>query len=104
VNQPSPLPLVNESSCGSGSSSVPVFNCIVILRSDPNTGKIQGRSANLPDITAEDTTERQVLMKITRRFKTIVQEHTGSNTPVPWREPPERAAAGEVERFIPVHL
>jgi hypothetical protein len=45
-----------------------------------------------------------VLMKITRRFKTIVQEHTGSNTPIPWREPPERAAAGEVERFIPVHL
>lgn len=104
MNQPTPLPLVTESSCGSGSGAVPVFSCNIILRHDPVTGRYLARSANLPGITAEESSERQALMLITRRFKALIQDLLTRQQPIPWLDPPERAGVGEVERFIPVHL
>ena len=104
MTQPTPLPLATVSSCGSAPGSVPVFNCVIILRTDRDTGRVFGRVANLPDISADGFTERDVLLVLTRRFKATVQEHLDSEQVVPWIEPPVRPGPGETERFVPVHL
>lgn len=100
----SSLPLVTESSCGSTPDAVPVFNCIVIVGVEPETGRIAGRSANLPDIMVTGTSEREVLMAITRRFKAVIQQHLSENEAIPWKNPPDAPGPNESERFIPVHL
>lgn len=102
MKQPISLPVVTDSGCGSGSA--PVFNCIAILRTDPATGKIEGRAANLPGIQASGNSERDVLIAITRQFKWTITKCTSAEQAVPWIDPPERAGQGEVERFIPIHL
>ena len=99
-----PLPVVTDSSCGTGPGTVPVFNCVVILRRDESTGRISGRVANLDGIAAEGHSERDVLLSITKQFKAAVRELTADGKPIPWLDPPQRAAAGEFERFVPVHL
>jgi hypothetical protein len=104
LSQPNPLPLVSESSCGSGAGSVPVFNCIVILRRDSETGRLTARTANLAGICAEGDSERPILMSIARRFRETIQKHLSEQTTIPWIDPPERAVSGEFERFIPIHL
>ncbi len=105
MNQSDSLPLVTESSCGTPTTGpVPVFNCIVILRTCPDTRRIAGRVASLPSITAEGNTERDVLLAITRKFKALMKESLEGNQPVAWLDPPQKASAGEVERFVPVHL
>ena len=96
------LPILPESSCG-GSSSVPVFNCIVILRRDPG-GRLHGRVANLPNIEAEGTVERDVLFSITRQFRSAIDSWIKSEQAIPWLEPTAKAGPGEFERFIPIHL
>lgn len=98
-----PLPLISESSCGTGPGSVPVFNCIVILTPIEN-GRLRGRVANLPGITAEGAAERDLLKLITQRFKTAVKESLSNGPALQWIEPPEVPAKGESQRFIPVHL
>jgi hypothetical protein len=102
MKQPPSLPVVTDSSCGSGSA--PVFNCIAILKTDPETRKIHGRSANLPNISATGNSERDVLIAITRQFKWAITKANAEQHQILWIDPPERAAEGEVERFIPVHL
>lgn len=104
MDRSSPLPLVTESGCSATPGSVPVFNCSVILRTDSATGRISGRVASLPSITADGATERDVLLQITRRFKAFIQQQLAAGTSIPWTDPPQRAAAGESERFVPVHL
>lgn len=100
----SSLPLVTESSCGSTPGTVLVFNCIVIVGVEQETGRITGRSANLPDIMVTGTSEREVLLAITRRFKAVIQQHLSENKSIPWKNPPESPGQNESERFIPVHL
>lgn len=99
---PEPLRIVEDSACGTG-ESVPVFNCVVILRRD-ETGRIHARVASLANIVVEGTVERDVLLAITRKFKSRIQECLRDNISIPWTDPPEQATVGEIERFIPVHL
>ncbi len=98
-----PLPLLSESSCGTGAGAVPVFNCIIILTPLEN-GRLRGRVANLPGITAEGTAERELLMSLTRQFKTAVKESVASGNGLKWIDPPEVPVKGESQRFIPIHL
>lgn len=98
------LPQLSDSNCGTGPGSVPVFNCVVILTLVPGGTKIRGRVANLQGIQGEGNTERDVLLLLTKRFKTTMLEYNRSQQLIPWIDPPESPADGEQQRFIPVHL
>lgn len=99
----SPLNQLPESSCGT-SGSVPVFNCIVILRKDPETGRVSGRVANLHGLEAEASGERELLFLLTRRFRESVQAAVREGHAISWKTPADQPASGELQRFIPVHL
>jgi hypothetical protein len=94
------LPLISVNDC----SPVPVFNCLVILGKPDENGRRRGRVANLQGITAEGTSERDVMAALMKSFKACLQKYTEASEDIPWIDPPESPAAGEVERFIPVHL
>lgn len=96
----SDLPLISESDC----SPVPVFNCIVILGVRNDQGKMTARVANLKGLEVVGHSERDVLTALTRKFKSLVQQHTEQQTTIPWVDPPEQPRDGEARRFIPVHL
>ena len=100
MNDPNPLPLISSADC----SPVPVFSCHVILSKPDENGRIQGRTANLPGISAAGSSERDVLTAVMKKFKAAVQEMSESGKNITFRDPPEQPADGEVERFIPVHL
>lgn len=102
MNQSQPLRIVEESTCGS-SPSVPVYNCVVILR-PMEAGRVKARVANLPDIEIEGRVERDVLFAVVRKFKSSLQHYLSSEQPIPWIDPVPAAGPGEVSRFIPVHL
>ena len=94
------LPLISDSDC----SPVPVFNCCIILSKDPSATKVLGRVANLSGLSSIGSTERDVLMQLTKQFKQTVQTLTERGQSIPWIDPPEQPAAGESQRFVPVHL
>lgn len=98
-----PLPLLPKSSCATGPESVPVFNCVIILTPLEN-GRLRGRVANLPGITAEGNSERELLLLLTRRFKSLVANSLATGEGLMWIDPPETPTKGEIQRFIPVHL
>lgn len=98
------LPQLTDSTCGSGLTSVPVFNCVVILTPVPGGTRLIGRIANLAGISAEGNTERDVLIQLTKRFKATIQEYSLRQQPIPWVDPPENPGPGEMQRFIPIHL
>lgn len=98
------LPQATESTCGTGGASVPVFNCVVILNRDAVTSRLSARVANLAGFNAEGNAERELLMLLTKRFKTFAQDCVQNNRPIPWIDPPESPQSGELQRFIPVHL
>jgi hypothetical protein len=77
---------------------------MVILRQDPETGRLLARVANLAGITAEGTSERDVLIAVTKKFRTAIQESLQSQQTVAWLDPPESPGSGEQQRFIPIHL
>ncbi|MEZ6125546.1 MAG: hypothetical protein R3C49_20555 [Planctomycetaceae bacterium] len=99
MSESQPLPLISQADC----QPVPVFNCHVLLRKDA-AGRLTGRVSNLPSITAEGISERDVLKAITRQFKAVVQQSVNDGQPVPFQSPADVPQADEVERFIPVHL
>jgi hypothetical protein len=100
MNDSNSLPLISENDC----SPVPVFNCLVILTTPDENGRRRGRVANLQGISAEGTSERDILASLMKSFKASVQKYSQSEQQIPWIDPPESPAPGEVERFIPVHL
>ena len=100
MSESEPLPQVSQSDC----SPVPVFNCQIILRREEADQQILGRVANLRGITAKGTTERDVLMQITKVFKAQVLALTEEKMPIPWVQPPEQPGPDEFERFVPIHL
>jgi len=100
----SPLNQLGDSSCGSTPGSVPVFNCIVILRHDLLAGRVAGRVANLEGISGEASGERELLFLLTRRFRDTVRHAAQNSHPIPWKIPADSPAAGEQLRFIPIHL
>ena len=84
---------------------VPVFDCHVLLTKPAEPGGMwQARCANAAEVTADGPTERDVLQKIVSRFKFFVHEHQLRKEPIPWTTPPLTASAGELERWIAVHL
>ncbi|MBL8812835.1 MAG: hypothetical protein JNM43_21900 [Planctomycetaceae bacterium] len=100
----SPLNQIQVSACNSTPGTVPVFNCLVILRTSDDGRKLHGRVANLAGMTAESWSERELLMQLTRRFKDHLQTSLKNEQPVAWIDPPEEPQAGEQLRYIPVHL
>lgn len=100
MSDDSSLPLISTDEA----ASVPVFNCHVILSPATDDGKIVGRAANLPEISASGPTERDVLRSVMQQFKTRVKESMDAGQPVSFLDPPQTPGQGEVERFIPVHL
>ncbi len=98
------LPQLSDSTCGGGPGSVPVYNCVVILSPIADSSKLRGRIANLAGIAADGYTERDVLIQLSRRFKTVVQEYARCAQAIPWIEPPDSPGPDEQQRFIPVHL
>lgn len=94
------LPLVSQNDC----NPVPVFHCHVLLKRIDATGRLTARLANLDGITAEGTSERDLLTSLTRQFKAAMQEYHQAKKPIPWIEPARTPEDGEFERFIPVHL
>lgn len=99
-----PLNQLPASSCGTVPGSVPVFNCIVILRRDPLSGRTSGRIANLQGIVGEANSERDLLFQLTRRFRDLLRDSVSSGQPLAWVDPPEEPGQGEQQRFIPIHL
>lgn len=95
-----PLPLISADEM----NPVPVFSCHVILGKPGSDGKSTGRVANLDGITATGSSEREILTAIMKQFRAVVTEYTRESRQIPFRQPPEQPAEGEVERFIPVHL
>jgi predicted RNase H-like HicB family nuclease len=84
--------------------AVPVFDCHVLLSAPDATGRFQARAANLDGVTGGGSSERQALLSVVTAFKAVVGDLHRNGEPIPWKEPPEAPAAGEVERWIPVHL
>jgi hypothetical protein len=84
---------------------VPVFNCHVLLTKPTAPGELwTARCATAATITADGSTERDVLQKMASRFKFFVHEHHVRGESIPWTTPPLSPAPGELERFFPVHL
>lgn len=85
-------------------ASVPVFNCVVHVATATADGTVVARVANLGGIEARGRTEREALSQAVAAFKAAVSKYHASGEPIPWLTTPNPAAAGEVQRFIAVHL
>jgi predicted RNase H-like HicB family nuclease len=83
---------------------VPVFNCHVYTSPADADGVLRARVANLPEVTAQGRTQREVLQKIVAAFKTTVQRYLDSGGEIPWTAPPMPRESSEQELWIAVHL
>ncbi|HEX5104090.1 MAG TPA: hypothetical protein VFV87_09785 [Pirellulaceae bacterium] len=83
---------------------VPVFNCIVNVSPPGQQAPCRAQVANLAGISASGPSEREALAKIVPQFKAAVARLHAANEPIPWIDPPMPPAAGELQRFIAVHL
>ena len=93
---------------GDSKPNVPVFACIVYVHKNED-GTISGRVANLVggdscDIRASGNSERDVLGKVTREFKSRVFSMFGEGQKIPWVDPPQPPLENEQVRSVPVHL
>jgi hypothetical protein len=104
IEMPFSLPHLPDSSCAGTTGSVPVYNCVVILRVNPESQRLTASVANLPGLTAEGTSERDLLILLTKRFKAVIQDCLRRNDAIPWIDPAVEPVDGEQQRFIPVHL
>jgi len=83
---------------------VPVFNCIVIVSPKDAAGKVRARVANLPEIAAEGSSERDVLQQLVSEFKRVVGERHAAAQAIHWQDPPLQPQPGDQQRLIAVHL
>jgi hypothetical protein len=93
---------------GDSKPNVPVFACIVYVHKKED-GTVIGRVANLVggdscDIRASGNSERDVLGKVTREFKSLVFSMFGEGQKIPWVDPPQPPLENEQVRSVPVHL
>lgn len=84
--------------------SVPVFNCHVYVGPAVEGTGYAARAANLPDLAAHGRTEREALQLLITQIKQLLAEHHAAGTSAAWLDPPLPPAAGEQQRFVPVHL
>ncbi len=100
---PSPLGITSDSK-----PNVPVFACLVYVRKNED-GTIDGRVANLAggdsgEIRASGNSERDVLSKVTREFKTRVLKILEEGQEIPWIDPQQPPLENEQVRSVPLHL
>jgi hypothetical protein len=93
---------------GDAKPLVPVFSCIIYV-CKAEDGTISGRVANLAggdagEIRASGNSERDVLLKVTREFKSRVSQLHGDLQEIPWIDPPQRPLENEQVRYVPIHL
>lgn len=89
---------------GSEKPSVPVFTCIVYVCQNQD-GSVAARVANLAGINCKAASERDLLAKVTREFKSRIKQFLeNGDEPIPWIEPPDSARENERVRSIPIHL
>jgi hypothetical protein len=102
-DSPNPLPITGDSR-----PVVPAFSCIVYVCKTAE-GTICGRVANLAggdsgEISAKGNSERDVLLNVTREFKSRVLKMHGENQEIAWIDPPQPPLENERVRLVPVHL
>ncbi|QDT75567.1 hypothetical protein [Lacipirellula limnantheis] len=93
---------------GDSKPAVPAFTCIVYVCKTED-GTISGRVANLAgvdagEIRASANSERDVLMKVTREFKSRIAKMYAENQGIPWIDPPQPPLESEQMRSVPLHL
>ncbi len=88
---------------GDSQPNIPVFTCIVYVHTGED-GTVIGRVANLAGIEASGNSERDVLGKVTREFKTRVSKILEEGQEIPWVDPQQPPLENEQVRLIPVHL
>ena len=88
---------------GDSKPNVPVFACIVYVHKNED-GTVIGRVANLAGIEAGGNSERDVLGKVTREFKTRVFKILEEGQEIPWVDPQQPPLENEQVRSVPVHL
>ena len=93
---------------GGAKPPVPAFSCIVYVCKIAD-GTVSGRVANLAggeagEIAASGNSERDVLFKLTREFKSRVARIHDQQQAMPWIDPPPPPREHEHIRYIPVHL
>jgi len=93
---------------GDSKPNVPAFACIVYVHTSED-GTVIGRVANLAgddscDIRASGGSERDVLGKLVREFKSRVSKLLAEGQEIPWIDPPEPPLENEQVRSVPMHL
>ena len=88
---------------GDPKPNVPVFACLVYVHTNED-GLVTGRVANLAGLEASGSSERDVLGKLTREFKSRVFKMFEEGQEIPWVDPPQPPLEAEQVRSVPVHL
>jgi hypothetical protein len=101
--QPNPDQPKSLEITGDSKPKVPVFTCTVYVHKTDDATVI-GRVANLAGIEASGTSEREVLSKVAREFKSRVFKIRETGQEIPWIDPPQPPLENEQVRSIPVHL
>lgn len=96
--QPNPLKI-----SGDAKPNVPMFSCTVYV-SKNDAGQVSGRVANLDGIEASGNSERDVLLQISKEFKSQVRQMMEASEEIPWINPPLPKTETEQARTIPMHL
>lgn len=103
ADAPKPLEIT-----GAAKPVVPAFSCIIYICKAAE-GSTSGRVANLAggeagEIAASGNSERDVLFKLTREFKSRVAKMHEQQQAMPWIDPPPPPLEHEQIRYVPVHL
>jgi hypothetical protein len=93
---------------GGAKPAVPAFSCIIYVCKTAD-GAMSGRVANLAggdagEILATGSSERDVLFKLTREFKSRVSRMHEQEQAMQWIDPPPPPLENEQVRYVPVHL
>lgn len=88
---------------GESKASVPVFVCLVYVRHNDDS-TVDGRVANLEGIEATGSSERDVLSKVVREFKSRITKMREDDVEIPLVDPPLPPRENERVRSVPVHL
>ena len=88
---------------GDSKPDVPVFVCLVYVHANDDA-TVTGKVANLAGIEANGSSEREVLGKVLREFRSRVANLFEAGEEIPWVDPPRAPLANEQVRSIPVHL
>ena len=88
---------------GDSKPNVPVFVCLIYVQTREDSTVI-GRVANLSGIQDSGSSERDVLGKLVREFKSQVSKMSAEGQEIPWIDPPMSPLENEQVRSVPVHL